>query len=271
MIKYREGEKIPTGIESFDHILYGGLGVNELLTVMAHSGRGKTAVLVNLFYGALLNGIDAVYFSLEMSQRDILRRFYRRVTYKTKQEFHEDEKKWASVIERFFRLTKSAGRILYYPTGTIGTFDIEIALDRLRDLYGFEPKLVIVDHLELLKAPKLGYGMERYAVLKIITDSLRNIALTRNIAMVTATQATKASFDKIKLTQTDIGESYGKIQSSDVVIALCQTAEEVANNRMRLTIVKNRDYISGREIETYIDLDRMLLTDIEFAKANGWI
>jgi hypothetical protein len=89
--------------------------------------------------------------------------------------------------------------------------------------------------------------------------------------MVTATQATKASFDKVKLTQSDIGESYGKIQSSDVVIALCQTEDELANHRMRLTFVKNRDYVGGREVETYIDLDKMLLCDLSFAQANGWI
>jgi len=271
MIKFREGEKIPTGIDDLNNALYGGLGVNELFCVMAHSGRGKTSMLVNLFYGALLNGFDAAYFSLEMSERDILRRFYRRVTYKTKQELHDEDKKWSNTIERFFKLTKTAGRILYYPTGTIGVFDIEIALDRLRDLYGFEPKMIIVDHIDLLKPPKIGYKVENYIALKLITDALRNIALTRGIAVVTASQATRASFNKIKLSQSDIADSYGKIQSSDVVVALCQTEEELANHRMRVTFVKNRDHIPGREIEVYIDWDKMLVSDLAFAKANGWI
>jgi replicative DNA helicase len=261
MIKFREGEKIPTGIDDLNYALFGGLGVNELFCIMAHSGRGKTAALINLFYGALLNGFDSAYFSLEMGEKDILRRFYRRVTYKTKQELHEDEKKWSNTIERFFKLTKTSGRILYYPTGTIGVFDIEIALDRLRDLYGFEPRLIIVDHIDLLRPPKVGYKVEHYIALKLVTDALRNIA----------SQATRASFNKIKLTQSDVAESYGKIQSSDVVVALCQTEEELANHRMRMTFVKNRDYVPGREVEVYIDWDKMLLCDIAFARANGWI
>jgi replicative DNA helicase len=238
---------------------------------MAHSGKGKSIFLVNLLYGALLNGFDAVYFSLEMSERDILRRFYRRVTYKTKTELYDDDKKWSHTIERFFKLTKSAGRVLYYPTGTISVFDIEIALDRLRDLHGFEPKLIVVDYLDLVKPPKVGYKVENYIALQHLTDSLRNIALTRNIAVVTATQSTRASFNKVKLTQADMGDSYGKVKSSDVVVALCQTDEELANNRMRLVFAKNRDYLPGREIELYCDLDRMLFCDLAFAKANGWI
>jgi len=271
MIKFREGEKIPTGIDDLNNTLFGGLSINELFTVMAHSSKGKSIFLVNLLYGALLNGFDAVYFSLEMSERDILRRFYRRVTYKTKQELYDDEKKWASTIERFFKLTKTSGRVLYYPTGTIGVFDIEIALDRLRDLHGFEPKLIVIDYLDLLKPPKMGYRVENYMALQHLTDAMRNIALTRNVAVVTATQATKASFNKVKLTQADMGDSYGKVKSSDVVVALCQTEEEVTNHRMRVVFAKNRDYLPGREIELYCDLDRMLFTDLAFAKANGWI
>jgi len=271
MIKFREGEKIPTGIDDLNHALYGGLGINELFCVMAHSSRGKSIFLVNLLYGALLNGFDAIYFSLEMSERDILRRFYRRVTYKTKQELYDDDKKWSTTIERFFKLTKTSGRIVYYPTGTVSAFDIEIALDRLKGLYGFEPKLIVIDYLDLVRPPKMGHKVEDYMALRYVTDAIRNIALTRNIAIATATQATKASFNKIKLTQADMGNSYEKVKIADVIVALCQTDEELANHRMRLVFAKNRDNLPGREVEVYNDLDRMLFTDLNFARANGWI
>jgi len=271
MIKYHEGEKIPSGLDAQDDALYGGFGVKELTCYMAHSGKGKTALLVNAMYGAMLNGANVLYVSLEMSERDILRRFYRRVTYKSKHEFHSDEKQWTKHIDKFFKLTKSVGRVIYYPTGTCSAFDIEVLLDKLKNIHNFEPKLLIIDHLDLVKPPKVNYRTETHTSLKLITDAVRNIALTRNIAVVTATQATRASFSKVKLTQADIGDSYGKVQSSDVVIALCQTEEELENKRMRLVLVKNRDYVGGKEVEVYIDLDKMLVTDLTFARQAGWI
>jgi hypothetical protein len=68
-----------------------------------------------------------------------------------------------------------------------------------------------------------------------------------------------------------MGNSYEKVKISDVVVALCQTDEELVNHRMRLVFAKNRDNLPGREIEVYVDLDKMLFTDLVFAKANGWI
>ena len=61
------------------------------------------------------------------------------------------------------------------------------------------------------------------------------------------------------------------LQSSDVVISINQTAEELENKRMRLCVLKNRDYYRGLEIELYNDLDMMLLCDLIYAQHNGWL
>ena len=73
----------------------------------------------------------------------------------------------------------------------------------------------------------------------------------------------------MKLTEANVSESFGKIEVSDVVLAICQTDEEKQNKRARISILKNRDYISGGCVEVYVDFDRMLLMGLDLAHKMG--
>ena len=73
------------------------------------------------------------------------------------------------------------------------------------------------------------------------------------------------------VTTMDVGESFGKVQSSDVVLSLNQTEEEKGTHRMRIAVIKNRDYLTGGAPEMYVDLDKMMIIDIATAEERGWL
>jgi hypothetical protein len=50
---------------------------------------------------------------------------------------------------------------------------------------------------------------------------------------------------------------------------LILTEEERERKRMRLSILKNRDYFTGKIIELFVDLDLMMVVDIYFAQSAG--
>ena len=89
------------------------------------------------------------------------------------------------------------------------------------------------------------------------------------MAVLSATQANRASLAKMKITEANTAESFGKIEVSDVVLAICQTDEERKLKRARLSVLKNRDYVSGGCIEVFVDFEKMILLDVDTAVKIG--
>jgi len=136
----------------------------------------------------------------------------------------------------------------------------------------FYPDVIILDHLDLITTRSKNIRQrEMYAYWRLIVDNLRIIPLTRGIPIVTATQGTRKSTEKVLLTDVDVGESYGKVQSSDVVLSLNQSPEAYQNKRMLVGTLKNRDYQKGNTAELYCNLDMMTMCDLMFAQMNGWL
>ena len=135
--------------------------------------------------------------------------------------------------------------------------------------FDFKPDLLIVDYLDLLAPRGSDLRLEPRHRLRSVTEDLRSISLRHNIAVISATQANRASLSKLKITEANVSESFGKIEVADVVLALCQSEEEKQNKRARLSILKNRDYISGGCVEVYVDFDRMLLMGLDLANKLG--
>jgi len=273
IVRQRVTDKIPTKIQGIDAMLYGGIGVKEITCIVAPSGRGKTAFLINLMYGFLVQGYDVLYLTFEMSLRDILKRLYRRILYENKSYMTADKEpeiiKW---VNKFFSLSNAKCKIAYSPANLCSVEDIKGELVRLEMAENFIPKIIIVDHLDLMISTKKSIRQkEGFSYWRLLVDDLREIPMQLSIPIVTATQSTRASSRKVLVTEIDVGESYGKVQSSDVVFSLNQTSEELENKRLRVAIIKNRDYYKGREIELFSDLDMMLMCDLYFAQQNNWI
>jgi len=273
LIKYKDTERIPTALTSLDRMLYGGVGVREFICFMAPSGRGKTTVLVNLYHGFLMQGFNVLYISLEMSVVDILRRLYRRILFKDKDFLKSDKdaeiREW---LEKFFGLSKAQGRIAYFPANTFSTDQLKVELMKMEMRGDFFPHVIIIDHLDLMTSETKSIRQkESYSYWRLIVDDLREIPLTRGIPIITATQSNRDSSKKALVTDSDVGESYGKVQSSDVIISINQTPEELENKRMRLAVIKNRDYYKGAAIECFSDLDLMLVCDLLYAQQNSWL
>ena len=272
-VRHRPMEKIATKVGGLDNMLFGGVGIKEITTIIAPSGRGKSVFLVNLMYGFLMGGQDVLYLSLEMSIRDIIRRLYRRILYENKDFLSEaNEPNIVKWINKFFGMTKAKGKVIYAPANSCSVDDLRSELTRLEIAEGFSPKVIIVDHLDLMVSRKKSIRQqEGYSYWRLLVDDLREIPMGLSIPIVTATQSTRQSTKKMLVGVEDVGESFGKVQSSDVVLSLNQNAEEYENKRMRVAILKNRDYYKGSEIELFCDLDLMTMCDLQFAAKNKWI
>jgi len=107
-------------------------------------------------------------------------------------------------------------------------------------------------------------------VYNLTVDKYHNFALDAGV-IVKNTQANRASLSKLKITEANVSESFGKIEVADVILALCQTDDERAAKRGRLVVLKNREHTSGSTLEFYIDFDKMMLSDLASAQKLGLI
>jgi archaellum biogenesis ATPase FlaH len=265
-IRHDASDRISTGLVDLDRALFGGYGTDEIFIALAPPGKGKSYYLINAMYYAMLAGHNALYITCELSERAVLRRLYSRVSFTSKKDMLNLELV-AVYAKKFFTLSKAQGRVIYFPGNSLSVSGIESLLEQQNLYFGFKPNILLVDYLDRL-APRPGDREPRHQ-LRNITDDLRSIALKRNIPIVTATQANRASLAKVKITEANVSESFGKVEVADVVAAICQTDQEKIMNRMRLVLVKNREYVGGASIELYQDLDKMFLSDLEMANRLG--
>lgn len=273
-MKYRMSERVPTLIKSLDEALYGGLGVRELTCFIAPTGKGKTTFLVNLMYGFLSQGKNCLYLTLEMGIRDILRRLYRRILFASKEEFSEgsDEERLKKWLNKFFGMSGAKGKVVYYPPNSLGVEQVMEEIKRIEFEDDIKIDVLLIDHLDLMTSWTRSIRQkESFSFWRLVVDELRQIALKEGIPVVTATQSNRGSVNKTVITEVDVGESFGKVQSSDVVLTLNQTAEEADFNRIRVVVLKNRDFLRGRSVELYVDFNRMMICDLMFAQASGWL
>lgn len=265
LIQYVPTDKISTGSDAMNKYMYGGWGTNELAIFMAPPGVGKSASLINVMFDCMLSGADVLYVSCELSEKAVLRRFYSRIALATKHDLLDLQKVEQSA-NRFFSVAGSKGRVIYYPSRTLTVDKLDALLEQLQTRHDFSPKVLLVDYLDLL-APKSfdRIGDERHKLRGITTD-LRSISLRRDIAVISATQANRASLNVANLSMANVSESFGKVEVADIIIAICQTEDEFKMGRSRFVFLKNRDNVKGGSIEMYVDFERMVVMDLESAQ-----
>jgi replicative DNA helicase len=70
----KEDSKIPFRIAILDKVTNGGIGRKTLNIVVAGVNSGKTGFMCNLVANYIRQGLNVVYFSLEMAEEEIAKR-----------------------------------------------------------------------------------------------------------------------------------------------------------------------------------------------------
>ena len=169
-------------------------------------------------------------------------------------------------------MSGAKGKVVYYPPNSLGVEQVMEEIKRIEFEDDIKIDVLLIDHLDLMTSWTRSIRQkESFSFWRLVVDELRQIALKEGIPVVTATQSNRGSVNKTVITEVDVGESFGKVQSSDVVLTLNQTAEEADFNRIRVVVLKNRDFLRGRSVELYVDFNRMMICDLMFAQASGWL
>jgi len=256
MVTQHQEEVIPTGIAGLDKVLGGGLAKGEFLCTIAPTGRGKTMWLINMAYGAIVNRRKTLFLTMELSEEVINARIVRRVSKLSRKEIRLDKEKAQQSVDLFVNIAEDLS-VIYQKPHMVSVPAVSVLVDKFKREFG-GLDLLLIDYLDRLKLPvkdpRLGYGY--------LVDELRDLAVEKNIAVASATQANRASLSAVVVTEEFVGESFKKIENSDVAISLNRSESDEKKNAGRIVVLKNREYGGkGAQIPVRIDFEKSLITD----------
>lgn len=157
---------------------------------------------------------------------------------------YETSLSWQEANQNMERIVKRQGvnspllKLSAYANSTMSVDNIEGVLDSW-DRDGWVPDVIVIDYADLLLPPR-GASDERSAN-NMNWKQLRKISQERHCLIVTATQASAASYDSFVVTRSHFSEDKRKLAHVTGMIGLNQTEDEKDDNVMRWNWIVRRD------------------------------
>ena len=252
---------VSTGWSEIDRITSGGLGSGELGVVVAPTGAGKSMALVHLGAKALLNGLNVVYYTLELGDTVVAHRFDSVITgYALKSLFELKD----DIYEKL--TSTSLGNLIVkeYPTKTASVQTIRNHLESLKSREDFSVDLVLVDYGDLLKPASA--LKEKRNELEEIYETLRGTAMIYGCPVWTASQTNRSALNAEVITMESISEAFNKCFPADFIISISRTPEDKQANTGLMFVAKNRNGPDGFVLPMIIDTTKVYM---EVQKNNG--
>lgn len=270
----RLANAISTGIPGLDDALCGGIGERELGVLMSPMKRGKSTTVVFFGVGALKQGKDVLHLFFEGGSEDNIMSMYDAcVSGVSKNELQNKEHAVNRGIEEFLE-QKHVGRLIVKggSANSWSTRNIDALVQKLRMLEDFEPDLIIVDYLGLMRSADKSLKVEassggRYFLLGAITKELLNLKEKHKCSCWAVHQTTRGSKSKELVDMDDSGDSIEPMRDADLIITLNQTKEEAdpelfpGEQKMRYFLAGGRAIPDRKIVHTIIDKGKCRIRD----------
>lgn len=253
---------LATGFGRFDNLTR-GLQAGELTMVAARPSMGKSALALNIAANVALAGGIVALFSLEMTRESCLIRILcaeaRVDSQKLRSGFASREDRMALVAAMD---SLSVAGLFIDDTSRLGLSELRAKARRLRQERG-RLSLVIVDHLGLMKTPRLE---NRDKELGFLSSGLKALAKDLRVPVLALSQLSRAVETRggeHRPQLSDLRDSGNLEQDSDVVAFLwreeyylCMQGKDVPEDvkgRAELVVAKQRNGPVGKIPLAFMD------------------
>lgn len=189
--------KINLGIPELDAATR-GLAPGEVMQVIARTGVGKTALLLNLLYTiSKEQGVPSLFFSLEMPLAQVFERMVQitaNVSGRSVEEFAKLQVKdpGAAAHSSFDRAMREFGSVYFVDRDFLKHEDLLPYIDAAAERAGQQVRLVCIDYMGRMRGQR---GQNAYEAMSEIAQQLKHIAKERNLAVLSLHQTNRAGTD----------------------------------------------------------------------------
>jgi len=265
---HRKEERIPFDLDIFNKITKGGLPAKTLNIALAGTGVGKSLFMCHMAAGAMVQGRNVLYITLEMAEEKIAERIDANLLNVTLDDLMDLPKDlYDKKVERV--KSKTTGKLIIkeYPTASASTIHFRTLLNELNLKKSFVPDIIFVDYLNICCSARIraGSNINSYTYVKSIAEELRGLAVEYNLPIVSATQTTRSGFTSSDPGLEDTSESFGLPATADLMFALITSEDLEALGQIMVKQLKNRynDPSYYKRFTVGVDRAKMKLYDID--------
>jgi len=228
-------ETYPTGFDSLDEAMDGGLKDGDLMVISGKSGNGKTLMAQNLVANLEAQSISTVFFSYEVIIDN--------------------------VYNDFMEMGMSEKPAIYTPKENI-TGNIEWIEKKIDEaIQKFKTKIVVIDHLDFITEESKNDDYRRNQINNIVTK-LKNIAKKKEVAVILLAHVVKTK-DKV-LKNEDIADSRAINNLADYIMFVRRIEDEdgmAIGNSGQAKLSKNR--FTGKQIFFKFEVEHKVISEVD--------
>jgi replicative DNA helicase len=262
--------RIPVGIKVFDEWTNGGLRTQNLGIIMAPSGAGKSALLMNMAYRAANSLTDTWFITNELTMTEQSERFLSRMTGKQLELIENDPVIGYKGLDHYWSFGFDSHLFITALNKEVDAADLEAIMDRQSNLLGWKPKLIVLDFMERLKPIDSGYNRDNTSMwLGAVAKDLLRMAKRHNQLIWTAAQTNRSGLNADQMDSEMLQGSIRHLQECSALIAARQVflgMKDMEEERIGLEFfdLKARSakrHSKSRVVE--VNLSTMLITNQE--------
>lgn len=230
--------RTPTLWDPFDDLINGGLARTEMLLFSANSGGGKSITLANLAENFLLQGLNVLYLSFELSEDMIAQRFDTMFTGVPTVAWRS---KYKDIIKTVGDVAPNVGKLTIkrMPTGTNANA-IRAYLKEFELTKGYIPDLLIADYLDIMGPNGKVSGDNVSEKDKQVAEQFRDILFDYNMFGATASQQNRSAIDAQELNHSHIAGGLTKVNTVDIYVSIIMTLTMKAAGEIGFAFLKTR-------------------------------
>jgi replicative DNA helicase len=223
---------------------------------MGETNSGKSLWLQNIAINAANAGKNVIYFSLEMSEKKVMKRLGAMRLRIPINEYEDTAKNKEYMQERLVKMRKSIasnngnafdkklGKIYVkeFPAGQATISDFDNYCKKWEEKYDEKIDMIIVDYITIM-APERGLQLENnlYMKGKHLAEGLRSLGYKYESPVVTAIQVGKDAWSANDINLASVPESKAIPETADTFWGIIRSPEMKRLNLYRLKALKLRD------------------------------
>jgi len=271
---HRHEERIPFDLDYFNKITKGGLPGKTLNIALAGTGVGKSLFMCHVAAGAMSQGRNVLYITMEMAEEKIAERIDANLLNVALDDLMALPKDmYDKKVEKV--KSKTTGKLIIkeYPTASASATHFRALLNELNLKKSFVPDIIFIDYLNICCSSRIktGGNVNSYTYVKSIAEELRGLAVEFGVPIVSATQTTRSGYTSSDPGLEDTSESFGLPATADLMFALITSEELEELGQIMVKQLKNRynDPSYYKRFTIGVDRAKMKLYDVDQSGQDG--
>ena len=247
--RYREDYRptVPTPWPMLNQLTQGGFGSGDLGIVFGNPGGGKSWMMVAMAAHAVKMGYNVIYYTLELGQDYVGKRFDCYFTGHSIEEVQHHRSEVESIVEGL------AGKLIVkeYPPKAASVSTLKAHIQKCIDA-DIKPDMVIIDYIDYLRPPSKKFT-ERKDEIDDMYVACKGMAKEFKIVVLSPSQVNRMGAKDDIIEGDKAAGSYDKIMVADFCLSLSRKKEDKVHGTGRVHVMKNRYGMDGMTFGAKID------------------